>query len=107
VTVPTSAIQLGSPGAYVYVISSNNTVAVQQIVTGAVDGKLTQATSGLTAGQRVVVDGTDRLRDGLHVTVAAPNNQAAPAAPTRTRGAGQGQGQRSGRSQASPPAGGQ
>jgi multidrug efflux system membrane fusion protein len=117
VTVPTSAIQLGSPGAYVYVINADNTVAMQQIVTGAVDGKLTQVNSGLTAGQRVVVDGTDRLRDGLHVVVAGPNNQAAPAGGTRTRGAGQGQGQgqHSGRSQASPstspppspPAGGQ
>ena len=110
VTVQTSAIQLGSPGAYVYVINPDNTVAMQQIVTGAVDGKLTQVNSGLTAGQRVVVDGTDRLRDGLHVTVAAANNQGAPAGGTRTRGAGQGQGQQgqhSGRSQSAPPAGGQ
>jgi multidrug efflux system membrane fusion protein len=110
VTVQTSAIQLGSPGAYVYVINPDNTVAMQQIVTGAVDGKLTQVNSGLTAGQRVVVDGTDRLRDGLHVTVAAANNQGAPASGTRTRGAGQGQGQQgqhSGRSQSAPPAGGQ
>ncbi len=107
VTVPTSAIQRGSPGAYVYVINADNTVAVQQIVTGAVDGKLTAVTSGLTAGERVVVDGTDRLRDGLHVIVAAANDQAAPAGGARTRGAGQGQGQHSGRSQSSPPAGGQ
>jgi len=110
VTVQTSAIQLGSPGAYVYVINPDNTVAMKQIVTGAVDGKLTQVNSGLTAGQRVVVDGTDRLRDGLHITVAAANNQGAPAGGTRTRGAGQGQGQQgqhSGRSQNAPPAGGQ
>ena len=41
VTVPTSAIQRGSPGAYVYVINSDSTVSVRQIKTGAVDGNLT------------------------------------------------------------------
>jgi multidrug efflux system membrane fusion protein len=54
--------------------------------------------SGLAAGERVVVDGLDRLRDGAHVTVpagsgqtpaaaAAPAGQAAPAAgaPAQTR----------------------
>jgi multidrug efflux system membrane fusion protein len=73
VTVPTSAIQRGSPGAYVYVINSDSTVSVRQITTGAVDGSLTAVNSGLSAGERVVVDGTDRLRDGLHVIVAAAN----------------------------------
>jgi membrane fusion protein, multidrug efflux system len=121
ITVPTSAILNGSPGAYVYVINADNTVSVQQITTGVVDGKLTQVAAGLTAGQRVVVDGTDRLRDGLHVTVAAANTQGAPAgAPagaTRTRGSGQGRNSGAGKtslpsagsapSSGSPPSGGQ
>src|SRR5271170_2692190 len=70
ITVPTAAILRGSPGAYVYVINADNTVSVQQITTSVVDGKLTQVTAGLKAGQQVVVDGTDRLRDGLHIAVA-------------------------------------
>jgi membrane fusion protein, multidrug efflux system len=115
VTVPTSAIQLGSPGAYVYVINSDSTVSVRQIVAGPVDGKLTAVTSGLSAGERVVVDGTDRLRDGLHVTVAAENGQGAATKGTGTRGAGAkgtgakgaGQGQHSSPSGTSPPAGNQ
>ena len=41
VTVPTSAIQRGSPGTYVYVINADSTVSVRQIKTGAVDGDLT------------------------------------------------------------------
>ncbi len=103
VTVPTSAILRGSPGAYVYVINADDTVSVRQITTSAVDGNVTAVTSGLTAGERVVVDGTDRLRDGLKVSVAA--DQAA--APGST-GAGQ-RGQRGGgqRSQSPPPSGGQ
>ncbi len=79
VTVPTSAVQRGSPGAYVYVINADNTVSVRQITTGAIDGNITAVNSGLAAGERVVVDGTDRLRDGLHVIVAAENGQAAGA----------------------------
>ena len=85
VTVPTSAIQRGSPGAYVYVINADSTVSVRQIMTGPVDGDMTAVNSGLAAGERVVIDGTDRLRDGLHVSVAAENGQ--PAAPARGAGA--------------------
>ena len=38
VTVPTSAIQRGAPGTYVYVINADNTVSVRQVSTGPVDG---------------------------------------------------------------------
>jgi multidrug efflux system membrane fusion protein len=93
VTVPTSAILSGSPGAYVYVINADNTVSTRVITTSAVDGKLTAVVSGLSAGERVVVDGTDRLRDGLRVTVADENSQSGAAKGTRSKGAGQGQGQ--------------
>ena len=105
VTVPTSAIQSGSPGSYVYVINSDSTVSVRQIKTGAVDGDLTQVTSGLTPGERVVVDGTDRLRDGLRVSVAAENGQ--PTAPATAPARGGGQGHNSGHSQNQPAGGGQ
>lgn len=87
VTVPTAAIQRGAPGAYVYVINADNTVAVRQVTTGAVDGDLTMISAGLQAGERVVTDGTDRLRDGLRVIVVAPSGAA-----TGSRGAQQGQG---------------
>ena len=105
VTVPTSAIQRGSPGAYVYVINADSTVAVRQIATSAVDGNLTAVTSGLAVGERVVVDGTDRLRDGLHVAVASDSGQPATPGAARTKGAGQGQ--NGGRSQTKPSTGGQ
>ena len=48
VTVPTSAIQRGAPGTYVYVINADSTVSVRQIKTGVVDGNLTAVKSGLT-----------------------------------------------------------
>ncbi len=105
VTVPTSAIQRGSPGAYVYVINSDSTVSVRQIKTGPVDGNLTAVDSGLSAGDRVVIDGTDRLRDGLRVSVVADNGQ--PVTPGAAPARGGGQGHNSGRSQNQPASGGQ
>jgi membrane fusion protein, multidrug efflux system len=109
VTVPTSAIQRGSPGAYVYVVNADSTVAVRQITVGPTDGSITAVNSGLSAGESVVVDGTDRLRDGLRVSVAAQNGEStAPSSgPKAGRAKGGGQGQNSGRSPKQPPTGSQ
>lgn len=74
--VPVSAVQQGAPGAFVYVINADSTVSVKPIKVGPVDGALEQVTSGLTPGERVVTDGTDRLRDGAKVTVPAANGSA-------------------------------
>jgi multidrug efflux system membrane fusion protein len=104
VTVPTSAIQRGAPGAYVYVINADNTVSVRQITTGAVDGNTTQARSGLSAGERVVIDGTDRLRDGLKIIVASESGQPATPGHGADERAGH-QGRHSGHQQSQPPAG--
>ncbi len=94
VTVPTAAIQRGSPGAspsgamgtYVYAVSADNTVSVRQIGTGPsfVDQhnvSMTAVDSGLSAGDKVVTDGADRLRDGMRVNVTTlDGKQLAPAA---------------------------
>ena len=64
VTVPTPAIQRGAPGTYVYVINGDNTVSVRPIKLGPTDGPVAAVNSGLSLGDRVVVDGGDRLRDG-------------------------------------------
>ena len=107
VTVPTAAIQRGAPGTYVYVINADSTVSVQQIKTGVVDGNLTEVKSGLTPGKRVVIDGTDRLRDGLRVSVAPEAGQAAGAAPAQGgKPAGQRR-QNSGNAQTKPANSGQ
>jgi membrane fusion protein, multidrug efflux system len=71
VTVPTSAIQRGAPGTYVYLLNPDGTVAVRAVKLGPTDGDKVQVVSGVTAGQQVVVDGTDRLRDGARVSIPA------------------------------------
>jgi membrane fusion protein, multidrug efflux system len=98
VTVPTAAIQRGSPngqqGSYVYVVKSDNTVTVQPISIGPTDGSMTAVSTGLSAGDHVVIDGADRLREGLHVSVATldgkpPGGAGGPAAGSQGRRGGQ------------------
>ena len=85
VTVPTSAVQLGSRGSYVYVASKNDegqdVVAVRQVTPGIASDVLTVVDKGLEPGDVVVVDGLDRLRDGLAVKISATTETPkAPAA---------------------------
>jgi membrane fusion protein, multidrug efflux system len=69
--LPNSAIQRGAPGTFVYVVKPDRTVAVQTVTIGPTDGQRVAIMSGLQPGDSVVVDGTDRLRDGAKVTIAS------------------------------------
>jgi membrane fusion protein, multidrug efflux system len=93
VIVPTAAIQNGAPGTYVYVVDADNTVSVRPVVIGPADGEHTAVTSGLKAGENVVIDGADRLRAGAKVAVnntpAATDAAAPPTSPEHRRGPGQ------------------
>jgi multidrug efflux system membrane fusion protein len=71
VTVPSNAIQHGAPGTFVYLVGADDTVSVRTIGVGPLDGGLYAVNSGLTPGERVVVDGADRLRDGAKILIAA------------------------------------
>ena len=62
--VPVSAVQHGAPGAFVYVAKSDQTAAVQQVKLGPGDGQRIAVLDGLQPGEKVVVDGSDRLREG-------------------------------------------
>ena len=69
--VPTAAIQHGAPGAFVYVVKPDQTAAVQKVKLGPGDGQNIAVLDGLQLGQKVVVDGSDRLREGAKVTLAS------------------------------------
>ncbi|HYB50942.1 MAG TPA: efflux RND transporter periplasmic adaptor subunit [Burkholderiaceae bacterium] len=71
VAVPSAAIQRGAKGTYTYVVKADKTVAMTPVKLGATDGTLVAALSGLTPGDRVVVDGADKLRDGATVSIPA------------------------------------
>ena len=68
--IPSAAVQRGSQGAFVYVVGAEATAAVRPVSIGASGDERTQVTAGLVAGEQVVIDGVDRLRDGIKVKVA-------------------------------------
>ena len=58
-------------GSFVYVVKDDSTVTVRKIVTGAADATRTVVSEGLAVGDKVVIDGADRLREGSKVKLAA------------------------------------
>jgi multidrug efflux system membrane fusion protein len=84
--VPAAAVQHGAPGTFVYLVKPDNTVAVQVIKTGITDGDDMQVLSGLAPGDTVVVDGTDRLKDGAKIRLGSEGG-AAPIATNNGPGA--------------------
>jgi multidrug efflux system membrane fusion protein len=80
--VPSAAIQTGNQGAYVWVVDSGKitTARMQPVKVALAEGQQTILDSGLQAGQQVVVDGADRLRNGQIVTISAPKQHGGQAA---------------------------
>ena len=93
VIMPNSAVRRGAPNGvvttFVYVVQPDHTVAVRPIKLGVVDGERVAVASGLAAGEMVVTEGGDRLRDGAQVQLpgAAAASPGAPAAPSGRSGA--------------------
>ncbi|HJH25154.1 MAG TPA: efflux RND transporter periplasmic adaptor subunit [Paenalcaligenes hominis] len=65
--VPSEAIQTGSIGDFVYVVSDDNQVAIRKVTVGLTTDERSLITAGLEQGEKVVVEGTDRLREGSQV----------------------------------------
>jgi multidrug efflux system membrane fusion protein len=69
-TVPSAAVQRGPSATYVYTVNPGGVVAARAVVTGAEYQDRTMVLSGLSVGDRVVVDGVSRLADGTKVSIA-------------------------------------
>jgi len=80
VIVPTPAVLNGSMGQFVYVVKPDNTVTVRPVKVGPVDGERTSIKSGLAVGERVVIDGSDRLKEGAKITIPADKPRGASGA---------------------------
>jgi multidrug efflux system membrane fusion protein len=76
VTVPSNAILHGAPGTFVYLVGADDTVSVRKVGLGPLDGAMYAVNLGLSPGDRVVVDGSDRLRDGAKVLIVASGDKA-------------------------------
>lgn len=80
-TMPTAGVQRGVPGTFVYLVNADNTVSVRKIVLGITEGDRIEVRSGLSPGDRIVVDGADKLRDGARVNMRQEPAAATPAKP--------------------------
>ncbi|TPG67708.1 MdtA/MuxA family multidrug efflux RND transporter periplasmic adaptor subunit [Pseudomonas arsenicoxydans] len=69
VLAPSAAIQFGTNGTFAYALDGDKKVTIRQLKVGASDGLNTVITEGLAPGDRVVLEGTDRLKDGSEVEV--------------------------------------
>jgi membrane fusion protein (multidrug efflux system) len=78
--IPEIAVVQVAQDAHVFVVQADGTVAQRGVELGARRSGEVEVLSGLTAGERIVVDGTVKLRDGARVT-EVPAKAAAPAAP--------------------------
>ena len=79
VTIPSAAIQRGTQGTFAYVVKPDNTVTVRPVKLGPAEGENVAVDSGLAAGEAVVVDGADKLREGAQV--AAMSREPAVVSP--------------------------
>lgn len=92
--VPVAAIQRGQPGTFVYLVKADDTVEIRVVELGATDGDKVQIVKGLQPGDQVVIDGTDRLRDGAKIRRPGGAPRAASGPPIANAPEGQQQQQR-------------
>ena len=67
--IPAAAVQFGSKGTYVYVVNAKSESTIRPVELGPSDGVLQAVNQGLEAGDRVVLEGLDHLREGKKVVV--------------------------------------
>ena len=75
--VPVAAIQRGPRGTFVYLVKADHAVEVRPIVVGPAGRTEAAIESGLAADDVVVVEGTDKLREGTVVQAREPGHDAA------------------------------
>ena len=69
VMVPTVAVRHDSESSYVFVLTTDGKARRKPVVTGSASGREIAISSGIAAGEKVIVEGFDGLRDGAPVAV--------------------------------------
>lgn len=108
VVVPVAAVRQGPAGVYVFVLNEDRTVTQRTVTRGIATVDKVQIATGLQAGERVITEGADRLRDGSRVVLPgdAPGAGRPGGGGRRMRGADGGGAAASGAPGASAPASG-
>ena len=83
--VPQAALQVDQAGPFVLVVGGDDRVEARRVALGASEGTRVVVQSGLREGERVIVEGIQKVRPGMAVAAS----EAPPAGPTPDRDAGQ------------------
>ncbi|EOH6069023.1 MdtA/MuxA family multidrug efflux RND transporter periplasmic adaptor subunit [Klebsiella michiganensis] len=83
VVIPTAALQMGNEGHFVWVLNDENKVSKHTVTPGIQDSLKVVINAGLSAGDRVVTDGIDRLTEGAKVEVVEAQDAATAAEPEK------------------------
>ena len=70
VIIPVATIQQGPQGSFVFLVKDDQTVTVRPVTLGAAQEDNVAIKDGLSAGDVVVVEGADKLKEGSKVTLA-------------------------------------
>ena len=79
--IPSAAVQRGTQGSFVYTVQPDQTVKLKTVKLGPTDGINVAVESGVAPGEKLVIDGMDKLRDGAKVEVITAASRAAAVAP--------------------------
>lgn len=90
--VPVAAIQRGQPGIFVYLVKADDTVEIRVVELGVTDGEKVAVIKGLQVGDQVVIDGTDRLREGAKIRKPAAGPRGTSGSPVAAAPSGGGAG---------------
>ncbi len=71
--VPAVSIQRGPQGTFVYVVKADKTVEVRRVTVGVTQEGEASIASGLSAGELVVVEGTERLHEASRIELKSQN----------------------------------
>jgi multidrug efflux system membrane fusion protein len=93
--IPQAGVQRGAPGTYVYVVNADKTVSVRKVILGPGDPTNITITQGVAAGETVVVDGADKLKDGAKILLRGAGSAGAQGSTSGAGAPGQGSGQHS------------
>jgi multidrug efflux system membrane fusion protein len=69
VMVPVTALRHGGKGDFVYVLNADHTVSMRAVTRGQATVDKVQISTGVKAGEQVITEGGDRLKDGAKVTL--------------------------------------
>ena len=79
VLVSSAAIQHDTQGAFVYVVNPDKTIQIRRVTLGATEAEKVVVQSNLSANEKVVIEGTDRLHEGSRVDITQQDGQAVAA----------------------------